>query len=132
EAMWHSFSGGPSGGNDRALEAYYYSSTGNRTENNMDRWGGKQYPYLKSVDDPGATSWTKSFSHAEFAQKLGNYDFGGGSKVGFTSVSWGEIDGRYDSGRRKKLIVIGTVNGATTVKECSSLQFGAARGVKAP
>ncbi|MDO5503168.1 MAG: cell wall-binding repeat-containing protein, partial [Actinomycetia bacterium] len=38
--------------NGRIIESFYASSTGGRTQNNEDVWGGTARPYLRSVDDP--------------------------------------------------------------------------------
>ena len=64
-ALIHAHSGG------RAIEAYYFSSSGGATENNEEVWGGTPYPYLRSVADPGATQWQKAFSQVGFASALG-------------------------------------------------------------
>ena len=65
KAAVHDYSAG------RAIEAYYFSSTGGATENNEDVWGGTARPYLRSVHDPGSTSWVETFDHDEFASLLG-------------------------------------------------------------
>ncbi|HHU09606.1 MAG TPA: SpoIID/LytB domain-containing protein [Intrasporangiaceae bacterium] len=36
----------------RVIQAFYSSSSGGRTQNNEDVWGGTALPYLRSVDDP--------------------------------------------------------------------------------
>lgn len=38
--------------NGAIISAYYSSSSGGRTQNNEDVWGGMPLPYLRSVDDP--------------------------------------------------------------------------------
>ncbi|HET7279735.1 MAG TPA: cell wall-binding repeat-containing protein [Dermatophilaceae bacterium] len=38
--------------NGSTIEALYMSSSGGRTENNEDVWGGTAIPYLRGVDDP--------------------------------------------------------------------------------
>jgi len=55
----------------RAIESYFFSSSGGATENNEDMWGGSPYPYLRSVADPGPTYWTKDFDKSTFAALLG-------------------------------------------------------------
>src|SRR5690606_3498290 len=117
EAMWH-----PHHGSSRALEAYYFSSTGGATENNLDRWpnGGAAYPYLTSKPDPGARYETKTYSVSDFATKLG---FPGGK------VLQVQIPARYDSQRPKKVVVTGeTATGQLVVKEFTSTGFRNALG----
>ena len=118
QALWHSMQG-PT----RAMEAYYFSSTGGATENNEDRWGGSPYPYLRSRPDPGATSWTKGFTYQAFANAL--------SEPGFTwdQVTWVDIPARYQSGRPKSLVVHGKRNGQSTTKTYTPAAFAAALGL---
>src|SRR5690606_18231805 len=89
EAMWH-----PRHGSGRALEAYYFSSTGGATENNEERWGGSPYEYLRSRPDPGAMFFNRTFTQSQFAQKLG---FGADGIVTMVNVP-----ARYASGRPKQ------------------------------
>lgn len=116
EAMWH-----PRHGSGRALEAYYFSSTGGATENNEERWGGSPYEYLRSRPDPGAMFFNRTFTQSQFAQKLG---FGADGIVTMVNVP-----ARYASGRPKQVIVTGkTANGSILVKEYTSTQFRNALG----
>ncbi|MFO7300412.1 MAG: SpoIID/LytB domain-containing protein, partial [Actinomycetes bacterium] len=115
KAMWHTHHG-----STRAIEAYYFASTGGATENNPDRWGGTQYPYLKSKNDPGARFETVTYTASTFASKLG---FGTGT------VERVHIPERYASGRPKKVIVSGKDgSGKALVKEFTSSQFKSALG----
>ena len=120
KAMWHSYHPLTPTGHRRAMEAYYFSSTGDNTENNEEKWGGNPYPYLRSVDDPGATSWTKGFSYASFAGSLG-----------FSEVTWVNIVDRYDSGRPTAIEVQGTISGSPATQTFSSLQFANELSLKA-
>lgn len=59
-------------------EVYYFSSTGGRTENNEDVWGGTPLPYLRSVDDHWSLnppnphrSWTKEVAADQAAATVG-------------------------------------------------------------
>jgi len=82
----------------RAIQAYYFSSSGGATENNEDAWGGTPVPYLRSVPDPGAWDfWTKSFTPSTFA-----------SLLGFVTVDQVKILGTYVSGAPTGLEVTGT------------------------
>lgn len=62
------------------VEAFYFSSSGGRTENNEDVWNGSPRAYLRSVDDHWAladgvpntrASWTRTFTPAQVAAKVG-------------------------------------------------------------
>ena len=114
KAMWHS-KHGPS----RALEAYYFSSTGGGTENNEDVWGGSPYEYLRSKPDPGPTSWSKGFTLQVFA-----------SYLGFDEVTWAGVTKRYDSGSPKEIVVQGTKNGSPLEKSYTGSQFKWALGLR--
>ncbi|MCI0544190.1 MAG: SpoIID/LytB domain-containing protein, partial [Actinobacteria bacterium] len=108
KAMWHA-SHGPT----RALEAYYFSSTGDNTENSEDKWNFRAY--LRSVDDPGARPWnppTKTFSYADFAEALD-----------FDMVTWVEIEDRYDSGRPVTIEVQGLIDGSPQTVDFTSSDF---------
>lgn len=107
KALWHSHHG-----NNRAAESFYFSSTGGATENNEDRWPGSPYPYLRSRHDPGATSWSKSFSYTVFA-----------SALGFSNVTWVEITETYVSGRPKTISVQGTKQGANATQNFTPGEF---------
>jgi SpoIID/LytB domain protein len=114
KAMWHS-KHGPS----RTLEAYYFSSTGGATENNEDVWGGSKYEYLRSVPDPGPTSWSQGFSFQAFANSLG-----------FDTVSWVEITQRNASGSPRTILVQGTKSGSSLTKTYTGNEFRLALGLR--
>jgi len=95
KALWHSHHG-----SSRALEAYYFSSTGGATENNEEVWGGSPYPYLRSKDDPGPTSWTNTVTKTQFASALGWDDV-------FSAV----IASRNESGSPSEIVVKGRDGG---------------------
>jgi stage II sporulation protein D len=64
--------------NGEPISANYYSSSGGRTENNEDGFGGAPLPYLRSVDDHWSlnsynprASWTFTKSQAEVAAAFG-------------------------------------------------------------
>ncbi len=57
---------------DQAVEAFFFASGGNRTENSEDVWGGER-PYLRSVEnifDTEAVSSTHAVTFSDFAKKL--------------------------------------------------------------
>jgi SpoIID/LytB domain protein len=113
QALIHGHSGG------RALEAYYFSSSGGATENNEDQWGGSPYPYLRSTADPGATSWSAGIPQSTFAATLG-----------FSSIISAVITERYTSGSPKKIVVTGSAGGAPLTKTYTGTTFKNALGLR--
>ena len=113
QALVHPHSGG------RAIEAYYFSSSGGNTENNEDQWGGSPYPYLRSTHDPGATSWTAAIAQPSFA-----------SMLGFNAVVSAVITERYASGSPKQIVVQGSAGGAPLTKTYTGSQFKTALGLR--
>jgi SpoIID/LytB domain protein len=113
QAMTHSHSGG------RAIEAYYFSSSGGATENNEDQWGGSAYPYLRSRSDPGATSWTAGIAQSSFV-----------SMLGFDAVISVLITERYASGSPKTIVVQGSAGGSPLTKTYTGTQFKNALGLR--
>ncbi len=113
QALVHSHSGG------RALEAYYFSSSGGATENNEDQWGGSPYPYLRSKPDPGATSWSANIPQSSMTATLG-----------FDAIVTAVITERYTSGSPRKIVVQGSNNGAPLTKTYTGSQFKAALGLR--
>jgi SpoIID/LytB domain protein len=62
----------------KIIEAYYASSTGGRTQNNEDVWGGPAVPYLRSVADPYSLTsanprarWQTTRTAAQMASAFG-------------------------------------------------------------
>jgi SpoIID/LytB domain protein len=113
QALVHPHSGG------RAIEAYYFSSTGGRTENNEDQWGGSPYPYLRSTHDPGATSWSAAIPQSSLAAALG-----------LSSIVSATITERYTSGSPKTIVVQGSAGGAPVSKTYTGSSFKAALGLR--
>jgi SpoIID/LytB domain protein len=113
QALVHPHSGG------RAIEAYYFSSSGGATENNEDQWGGSPYPYLRSTSDPGATSWTTSIPQSAFS-----------SSLGFSSIVSAVVTERYTSGSPKKIVVQGSVGGSPLTKTYTGTTFKQALGLR--
>jgi SpoIID/LytB domain protein len=113
QALVHPHSGG------RAIEAYYFSSSGGATDNNEDQWGGSPYPYLRSRPDPGATAWSAVRSQSSFAAALG-----------FSAVVSATITDRYVSGSPKSIVVQGSANGAPLTKTFTGNQLRIALGLR--
>ncbi|MBM7703972.1 SpoIID/LytB domain-containing protein [Metabacillus iocasae] len=59
------------------IKTLFYSSSGGRTENSEDVWGGTALPYMRSVDDPYDRhdknthyNWNRTLSHSQLADRL--------------------------------------------------------------
>jgi stage II sporulation protein D len=50
---------------DDMINAYYHSTCGGRTDDIAEVWDRKELPYLKSVDDGSACSWSKYYNWKE-------------------------------------------------------------------
>jgi len=50
---------------DEFINAYYHSTCGGTTDNIADIWDRKEVPYLKSVEDGTACSWSKYYTWQE-------------------------------------------------------------------
>ncbi len=50
---------------DDLIDAYFHSTCGGRTDDIADVWDRKDVPYLKSVDDQAACSWSKYYTWQE-------------------------------------------------------------------
>lgn len=50
---------------DNMINAYFHSTCGGRTDDIADVWDRKDIPYLKSVDDQAACSWSKYYTWKE-------------------------------------------------------------------
>ncbi len=50
---------------DKMINAYYHSTCGGHTDNVTDVWDRQEVPYLKSVDDGTACSWSKYYTWRE-------------------------------------------------------------------
>jgi len=109
----------------RAIEAYYFSATGGRTEDNEDIWGGTPRTYLRSVSDPGARNWTawgdppKVFSKTQFA-----------SRLGFSSIWSAQFASKYSSGSPSSVVVTGVKAGSTTSQSFTGTQLKALLGLR--
>lgn len=106
--------------------ALYHSSSGGRTENNEDVWGGTPLPYLRSVDDRWSqspdnpyASWAVSFSASELAGRLG-----------MDSVSSLDLSRRTAGGGLAWAVVGGSKDGAPSLVWFRGDRFRAALGLR--
>lgn len=61
--------------NGNVIQALFFSSSGGKTENNENVWGGQPVPYLRGVNSPyeGTNAWTVKLSSSYLEGKLGKY-----------------------------------------------------------
>lgn len=104
---------------NRAIQAFYFSSSGGATENNEDVWGGTPLPYLRSVADPGASSWIKTMTAPAFA-----------SALGFDKVWSVTVEGKFVSGSPKSVLVTGTKAGAIVSESFTGNQLRSYLGLR--
>ena len=122
KAMWH-----PQHGSSRALEAYYFSSSGGATENNEEVWGGSPYAYLRSRPDPWSAnpainpnaSWTSSFSPTQIA-----------SAFGFSHINRVVVIARNTSGSARTVEISGVVGPTPTTIHVAAGTFRSRLGMK--
>src|SRR5690606_8008411 len=78
-------------------------------------------PYLRSRPDPGAQTFTRTFTSSDFANRLG---FGTGGSVELVQI----LD-RYDSGRPVTITVIGKkADGTKLTRQFTASEFSSALG----
>lgn len=99
---------------DEIIAAYFFSTSGGRTENSENVWSGT-VPYLKSVSDiyevtPAADPWIKEISSSEIKQMLAKYDINIGDIIDIVPVNYTE------SNRALSVIIRGT-NGVKEVQK---------------
>jgi len=97
---------------DELINAYFHSTCGGRTDDIADVWDRKDIPYLKSVDDQEACSWSKyynwseTFTEQQLRGRIEQYlasDRGRDLRIGqITDLS---IVDRTAGGRVRKLLV---------------------------
>ncbi len=97
---------------DELINAYFHSTCGGRTDDIADVWDRKDIPYLKSVDDQAACSWSKyynwqeTFTERQLRGRIEQYlasDRGRDLRIGrITDVT---IVDRTAGGRVRKLLV---------------------------
>jgi SpoIID/LytB domain protein len=103
----------PAGSSEGVVLAYYSSSTGGRTEDRAEVWGGDRIPYLRSVDDP----WSLDDVNPNASWSVGI----GGSVVadalGIDSVSGARIIERRTSGSAATIEFSGSEGGRPVTVE---------------
>jgi stage II sporulation protein D len=97
---------------DELIDAYFHSTCGGRTDDIDDVWDRKETPYLKSVDDEAACSWSKyytwqeTFTEQQLRGRIEQYlasDRGRDLRIGqITDIT---ISERTAGGRVKRLLV---------------------------
>lgn len=87
---------------------FYFSSSGGRTEDVKNVWGGENYPYLVSVEDKyeSGNSWHYNWEVTYTAQKIKQIMTDRGFKLG--DIVGVEITKRSEAGRPIEVIVRGT------------------------
>lgn len=99
----------PAASQANIVAAFYSSSTGGRTENKEDVWGGSPVPYLQSQADPWSqdpavrnpfAKWAFPFTESELA-----------ATYGLDKVDGVEIHERFDSGTPQLMHVHGRLAG---------------------
>lgn len=90
------------------VTAFYSSSSGGKTENVEDVWGGSGVPWLVSVDDhwahiPEVNNWRSQWSEIRTAGSIA-------SKVGLDKLEWINVSHRA-SGGVSKIVFGGTAGG---------------------
>lgn len=97
--------------NGEAIDAFFHSNSGGKTENVGVVWGGADLPYLQSVETAGEDAYSQyasevEFNKAEFEEKMKqkNEDF---------SIDYNEEDSikilEYTEGNRVKTVKIGNL-----------------------
>lgn len=97
--------------NGQIIEAFYSSSSGGRTQNNEDVWGGMPLPYLRSVDDPWSLraanprrSWTVLRNQGQMA-----------SAFGLPDVARLDLSRRYVSGGVASAVATSSTGATATI-----------------
>jgi SpoIID/LytB domain protein len=114
--------------NGRAIPTFYASSTGGRTENNEDIWGGSPLPYLRSVDDHWSSDPRAANPHANWTVNL---DYGEVTqKLGFDHIEDMSVPSRFVSGTPTSIEVSGAVGGQVVVRSYTAPQFRTLFGLR--
>ena len=103
----------------RAIQAFYFSSTGGATENNEDIWGGSPFPYLRSVNDPGFSLWEERLTRDQLADGLG-----------FQTVFDAVITGTYVSGSPSAILFSGLKGGSSATEEFTGAEVRSALSLR--
>jgi SpoIID/LytB domain protein len=93
--------------------AYYSSSSGGHTDNNVDGFGhSTQFPYLVGIDDPWSVSPLAENPHASWERTFTSSEVA--TAVGLDSVTGIAITERNSSGSVAEVVISGTLGGAQT------------------
>lgn len=108
--------------NGKVIPAYFFASSGGRTENSENVWTGS-VPYLKSVPDiyeqePERYPWIKTYTPGEIKSKLASK----GINIG--DVTDLDVKGYSDAGRVMTLTVVGTQGSYDLNKETMRYWLG--------
>lgn len=97
--------------NGGIIQAFYSSSSGGRTQNNEDVWGGTPLPYLRSVSDPWSTrtanpraSWTATRDQPTM-----------GAAFGLADVAKLDLSSRYVSGSVRSAVATSSTGASSTI-----------------
>jgi SpoIID/LytB domain protein len=100
--------------NGAIISAFYSSSSGGRTQNNEDVWGGTALPYLRSVADP----WSTRSANPRAAWTLTRDQTAMAAAFGLSDVARLDLTRRYTSGAVSAAVatsstgVVRTISGA--------------------
>ncbi|MDQ2085225.1 SpoIID/LytB domain-containing protein [Herbivorax sp. ANBcel31] len=94
--------------NGSTAAVFYFSSSGGRTEDVKNVWGGNSYPYLVSVEDKyeSGTSWRYEWEVSYTAQRINEIMIGRGFDLG--NIRGINITKRSEAGRAIELVVNGS------------------------
>ena len=97
--------------NGAIIQAFYSSSSGGRTQNNEDVWGGTPLPYLRSVNDPWSmrpanprATWTATRDQPAMAGAFGLAD-----------VARLDLTSRYVSGAVRSAVATSSTGATSTI-----------------
>jgi stage II sporulation protein D len=97
--------------NGAIIEAFYSSSSGGRTQNNEDVWGGTARPYLRSVSDP----WSLRSSNSRATWTAQRDPAAMASAFGLTDVARVDLSNRYVSGAVARATATSSAGSARTI-----------------
>jgi stage II sporulation protein D len=117
-------------------QTFYYSSSGGRTENKEDVWGGVRFPYLVSVSDPWSLrsnnplrSWPADFNPPWAGARTRISGSAIARKVGFDRVLSLAVVSRNVSGSARTIEIRGVKDGRSVATNYSAVAFRADFGL---
>jgi len=109
--------------------AYYSSSSGGHTDNNVDGLGhSSALPYLTAIPDPWSVSPAAANPYASWSKSLTASQIA--SALGLQTVTGIAVTGRHASGSVKEVSIAGTINGSSTTITRSGRSFKSALGLR--